>query len=105
MSGDCSSIETRTPHVAQSSPSFALSKPMSLRTPLTTCPALTYALVVIWPVSTTIPCITTVSQSTLAPLSLAIIPSRMASDSWSATLSGCPSATLSDEKRYFRPMN
>ncbi len=48
------------------------------------------------------PCIIRVSQATLAFLSCVSIASRTASDIWSATLSGCPSATDSDVKRCFK---
>ncbi len=49
---------------------------------------------------TTVPCITRVSQSTLAFGSLQKIASKTLSETWSATLSGCPSPTDSDVNRY-----
>ena len=45
---------------------------------------------------TTMPVLTRVSQATLALASWARIASSIASDIWSATLSGCPSETDSD---------
>ncbi len=98
MSGDCSSIAVIIPHVDQSRPSLALSRPISLSVFLTTLDMSTYALVVICPVSRTMPCMTMVSQATCAAGSFSSIASSTESDIWSATLSGCPSATLSDVK-------
>ena len=56
------------------------------------------ALVVISPAMTTIPVVTMVSQATRDFGSWVRMASRMASEIWSATLSGCPSDTDSDVK-------
>src|SRR5205809_5122402 len=47
-----------------------------------------------------IPVVTAVSQATRASGSLARMASRMASEIWSASLSGWPSVTDSDVKRW-----
>ena len=57
------------------------------------------ALVVISPAITTRPVFTKVSQATRLNLSCARSPSRMPSETWSATLSGWPSLTDSEVNR------
>src|SRR6202142_1453774 len=58
----------------------------------------TQALVVISPATITTPVLTSVSQATRPRGSASMIASRIASEIWSATLSGCPSETDSDVK-------
>src|ERR1700691_1020092 len=58
----------------------------------------TQALVVISPATVTTPVLTSVSQATRPRGSAAMIASRIASEIWSATLSGCPSDTDSEVK-------
>src|SRR6266516_4294037 len=53
---------------------------------------------------TAMPVVTRVSQATRAVGSWANIASRIASDTWSATLSGCPSDTDSEVKMNFSAM-
>src|SRR6476646_1704975 len=66
----------------------------------------TYALVVISPAMTTRPVAVRVSQATRLDGSSARQASRTASEIWSAILSGWPSVTDSDVKRYgFRDAN
>src|SRR6476646_10657139 len=66
----------------------------------------TYALVVISPAITTRPVAVRVSQATRLDGSSAKQASRTASEIWSAILSGWPSVTDSDVKRYgFRDAN
>src|SRR5438067_2909932 len=60
----------------------------------------TYALVVISPATTTSPVAVRVSQATRLNGSSARQASSTASEIWSAILSGCPSVTDSDVKRY-----
>src|SRR6202035_4157872 len=60
----------------------------------------TYALVVISPALTTRPVAVRVSQATRLDGSSARQASRIASEIWSAILSGWPSVTDSDVKRY-----
>src|SRR5210317_439455 len=60
----------------------------------------TQAVVVISPAIDTIPVVTRLSQATLAAVSCSNSASRTASEIWSATLSGCPSETDSEVKRY-----
>jgi hypothetical protein len=55
--------------------------------------------VVISPATITSPVVTSVSQATLLWGSSAMTASRMASEIWSAILSGCPSVTDSEVKR------
>src|SRR5918996_2771387 len=62
----------------------------------------TYVSVVISPATTTSPVVTRVSQATRPSGSSASTASRTVSDTWSATLSGCPSVTDSDVKRNSR---
>src|SRR5215212_5917507 len=61
---------------------------------------LRWALVEISPETTAIPVLTRVSQATRPPGSSRMIASRTPSEIWSATLSGWPSVTDSDVKRY-----
>src|SRR5215510_94802 len=60
----------------------------------------TYDLVVISPATTSRPVAISVSQATRLVGSSVRQASRMASEIWSAILSGCPSVTDSDVKRY-----
>src|SRR6478735_5813677 len=64
-----------------------------------TCWKSTTALVVISPASTTRPVLQSVSAATREYLSSARMASRMASEIWSATLSGWPSETDSEVNR------
>src|SRR5216684_5421779 len=57
------------------------------------------ACVVTSPITTHRPLVIAVSQATRAWGSWASIPSRTASETWSHTLSGCPSVTDSDVRR------
>src|SRR5512134_2280659 len=59
-----------------------------------------YAEVVISPATTATPVVSRVSQATRDPASWSSISSRIASDTWSATLSGWPSVTDSDVKTW-----
>ena len=72
---------------------------MSVITPRTSSSRSTQASVVISPATIATPVLTSVSQATRARLSCASMASRMASEIWSATLSGWPSDTDSDVKR------
>ena len=63
----------------------------------TTSGTFTFTVVVISPATTTMPVVTSVSQATRPLGSSARIVSRMASEIWSAILSGWPSVTDSDE--------
>src|SRR5437899_2956890 len=54
------------------------------------------------PATSTSPVVTSVSQATRPCGSSAMIASRTASEIWSASLSGCPSVTDSEVKRYRR---
>src|SRR5215212_7475594 len=60
----------------------------------------TYVEVVISPATTTRPVVTSVSQATLLMGSSASAASRMVSEIWSAILSGWPSVTDSEVKRW-----
>src|SRR6476619_4495227 len=60
----------------------------------------TYALVVISPATTTRPVVSSVSQATLPMGSSVRMASRIASETWSAILSGWPSVTDSEVNRY-----
>src|SRR5439155_19084900 len=60
----------------------------------------TYPSVVISPETNTTPVVTRVSHATRLLGSLASIASKTASLIWSASLSGCPSVTDSDENRW-----
>src|SRR5690349_24250296 len=61
---------------------------------------LRWTSVEISPETTAMPVLTSVSQATRPPGSSPMIASRTPSEIWSATLSGCPSVTDSDVKRY-----
>src|SRR6187402_108136 len=61
---------------------------------------LRWTSVEISPETTAMPVLTRVSQATRPPGSPLMIASRTPSEIWSATLSGCPSVTDSDVKRY-----
>src|SRR5919107_5548756 len=60
----------------------------------------TYVVVEISPETTTRPVLTSVSQATRPVGSSARTASSTPSEIWSATLSGCPSVTDSEVKRY-----
>src|SRR5919107_2893988 len=64
------------------------------------CGMSTYVEVEISPDTTTRPVLTSVSQATRPYGSSRSTASRTPSEIWSATLSGCPSVTDSDVKRY-----
>src|SRR5215217_6507121 len=64
------------------------------------CGMSTYVVVEISPDTTTSPVFTSVSQATRPYGSSLSTASRTPSEIWSATLSGCPSVTDSDVKRY-----
>src|SRR6266545_3012015 len=100
MSGDCSWIDVSTPQVAPSIPKFASVYPISWTVPPTTEGMSTYSDVVISPATMTIPVVTRVSHATRPSTSTARIASSTASEIWSASLSGCPSVTDSEENRY-----
>src|ERR1700687_5430063 len=76
---------------------------MDWTVPRTTCWKSTYALVVISPAMTTRPVAVKVSQATRLDESSARQASRMASEIWSAILSGWPSVTDSEvnKERFF----
>src|SRR5690348_13439198 len=73
---------------------------MEAITPRTRACSSTYALVVISPATTTKPVAVRVSQATRLDGSSARQASRTESEIWSAILSGWPSVTDSDVKRY-----
>src|SRR5215467_12446072 len=58
------------------------------------------ALEVTSPATITNPVLVNVSQATREPLSSLMRASRMASETWSQSLSGWPSVTLSDVNKY-----
>jgi hypothetical protein len=60
----------------------------------------TYVEVVISPATTTSPVVTSVSHATRPLGSSVRTASRTESETWSATLSGCPSVTDSEVKEY-----
>ena len=62
----------------------------------------TYVWVVISPATTTSPVVIRVSHATRPMGSAVRTASRIASETWSAILSGWPSVTDSDVKRYAR---
>src|SRR3954447_6456644 len=99
MSGDCSSSATTTPQVDASKPRSELVYPMSPTMPRTMRGMSTYASVVISPATTTRPVVQSTSQATRPSRSSASTASSTPSEIWSATLSGCPSVTDSDENR------
>src|SRR5271157_3724056 len=72
---------------------------MEATTPRTSVLKSTYALVVISPAITTRPVQVRVSQATRLAGSSRRQASRMASEIWSAILSGCPSVTDSEVNR------
>src|SRR5688572_1250002 len=78
---------------------------MSLITPLATSCQSTVACDVISPASTTSPVVQSVSAATRAVGSCASTASRTASDIWSATLSGWPSPTDSEVKKWLSLMD
>src|SRR3954463_10250203 len=61
----------------------------------------TYALVLISPATNTRPVVSNVSHATRDAGSCSSRASRMASDTWSAILSGCPSVTDSEVNVHF----
>src|SRR6185295_18907375 len=100
MSGDCRSIVLTTAHVLQSNPNDASVYPMRAIVARTMSGTGTYVVVVISPATQARPVVTSVSQATRAFGSSARMASRMASEMASATLSGWPSVTDSDVKRW-----
>ncbi|GBC86479.1 hypothetical protein HRbin12_00468 [bacterium HR12] len=79
--------------------------PISVMVSRTTAGMSTYSDVVISPATITMPVVTRVSQATRPSGSTARIASRIASEIWSASLSGCPSVTDSEVNRYGRLMS
>src|SRR5437899_984390 len=73
---------------------------MSRTVSRTTCWKSTYVVVEISPSTTTSPVVVAVSHATRAFGSSRMIASRIASDTWSHILSGCPSVTDSEVNRY-----
>src|SRR5690242_11212442 len=73
---------------------------MALMVPRTMSGMCTYVVVVISPATTAMPVVTSVSQATRAAASLVRMASRIASEIWSAILSGWPSVTDSDVKTW-----
>src|SRR5579864_1192595 len=73
---------------------------MEAITPRTRLWKSTYALVVISPAITTRPVAVKVSQATRLEGSSVRQASRMASETWSAILSGCPSVTDSEVNKW-----
>ena len=74
--------------------------PISLIVSRTICWKSTFAVVETSPISTANPVFTQVSQATRPYGSCSKIASKIASDTWSAILSGCPSVTDSDVNKY-----
>ena len=101
MSADCSSIVVITPQVSASNPYFALVYPISRTVSLTIFGISTYALVVISPITNTIPVVVAVSQATRLIGSFSISASKIASEMASHILSGWPSVTDSDVNNLF----
>src|ERR671937_827379 len=77
---------------------------MALMVSRTTFGISTYVEVVISPATSTTPVVTSVSHATRPIGSSASTASSTASEIWSASLSGWPSVTDSEVKRYRRPM-
>ena len=100
ISGLCLLSETITAQFSKSKPIAGSVYPIFLIVSRTTVGISTTAFVVISPATTTNPVVTIVSQATLLFGSCASIASRIASDIWSATLSGWPIVTDSLVKRY-----
>src|ERR1700688_3929220 len=99
MSPDCLLMLEITAQVFESKPYRALLYPMAAMVPRTNDWKSTYALVVISPAMTTRPVAVRVSQATRLEGSSARQASRMASEIWSAILSGWPSVTDSEVNR------
>ena len=106
MSGLCLSRATMTAQLLPSKPLAPSSYPM-LSTVWRTTPWMsTTALDVISPATTATPVVIIVSHATRLVGSWASMASRIASEIWSATLSGCPSLTLSLENtKFFKAMD
>src|SRR6185503_8133351 len=102
MSGDCSWIDVTTPQVSPSIPKFASVYPISVTVRRTTVGISMYSDVEISPATMTRPVVTSVSHATRHSGSIARIASRTASEIRSASLSGWPSVTDSEENRYAR---
>src|SRR5215204_3249541 len=100
MSWDCSWIDVTTPHVSPSIPKLASVYPISVTVRRTTAGISTYSDVEISPATITSPVVTNVSHATRHSGSTAMMASNTASEIRSASLSGCPSVTDSDENRY-----
>ena len=99
MSGDWSWIAVSTPHVSPSSPNFASVYPTSVTVRRTTDGMSIQLSVVISPATITSPVVTSASHATRQLASTVSNASSTASESWSASLSGCPSVTDSEENR------
>ncbi len=87
------------PHESASNPITDDVYPIRRTTSRTICGISTYASVVTSPATCTRPVVTIVSTATRDVGSCARSASRIASEIWSQTLSGCPSVTDSDVKR------
>ncbi len=85
-----------TPHVSPSKPYLARVYPMSVMTRRTIDGTSMYVDVEISPPTTASPVVTNVSHATRPIGSSRRIASRIASEIWSAILSGCPSVTDSE---------
>ena len=96
ISLDCSSIVVITPHVSASNPYLPLVYPISRTVSRTIFWISTYAFVEISPMTITIPVVVQVSHATRLIGSCSNSASKIASEIWSQTLSGCPSVTDSD---------
>ena len=96
MSDDCSWMADRIPHELQSNWYSLFVYPMRLMTRRVTACTSTYASERTSPATTTSPVVHSVSQATFELASRRRNSSRMASEIWSETLSGCPSDTDSD---------
>src|ERR1017187_1204084 len=100
MSADCWSMVDITAQVLASKPYPASVYPMRAMVSRTSAGRWTYASVVISPKIVASPVVTIVSHATRDAGSLARRASTTASEIWSATLSGWPSVTDSDVKRW-----
>ena len=81
-------------------PSTLFTYPISLMVFLAIFAISTYAFVVISPTTNAIPVATVVSAATLEYGSCSSNASKIASEIWSAILSGCPSVTDSDVNNF-----
>ncbi len=101
ISADCWSRATNTAHELPSRPFLPSSYPISVTVFLTIAGMSSCAFVVISPVTRTNPVQLAVSQATRLIGSCSKHASRMASETMSQTLSGCPSVTDSEVNNFF----